>query len=121
VTLVFAASDKGGTGRSVTSTNVAYRHSLLGRDVCYVDFDFGSPTSGAIFNIGKASRGTMSSQGGLHAYFAGQTTDPVRIDAGGTGALASWSAVGGRAASIVYDVPGGACCPRLSSWPVTGS
>jgi hypothetical protein len=80
VTLVFAASDKGGTGRSVTSTNVAYRHSLLGRDVCYVDFDFGSPTSGAIFNIGKASRGTMSSQGGLHAYFAGQTTDPVRID-----------------------------------------
>jgi MinD-like ATPase involved in chromosome partitioning or flagellar assembly len=80
VTVVFAASDKGGTGRSVTSTNVAYRHSLLGRDVCYVDFDFGSPTSGAIFNIGKASRGTMSSQGGLHAYFAGQTAEPVRID-----------------------------------------
>ena len=47
--LVFATSDKGGTGRSVTSCNIAYRLSLQGNDVVYLDFDFGSPTAGAIF------------------------------------------------------------------------
>jgi hypothetical protein len=30
--LIFATSDKGGTGRSVTSTNLAYRHALQGKD-----------------------------------------------------------------------------------------
>jgi hypothetical protein len=44
--LIFATSDKGGTGRSVTSSNVAYREALLGKDVCYLDFDFGSPRPG---------------------------------------------------------------------------
>ena len=31
--LVFATSDKGGTGRSVTSSNVVYRRALQGGDV----------------------------------------------------------------------------------------
>ena len=34
--IVIATSDKGGTGRSVTGSNVAYRRALQGGDVCYV-------------------------------------------------------------------------------------
>jgi hypothetical protein len=70
--LVFATSDKGGTGRSVTVSNVAYRRALLGTDVCYLDFDFGSPTSGAIFGINAVARG--SRKGGLHTYLQGGST-----------------------------------------------
>ncbi|WP_433500458.1 SCO2523 family variant P-loop protein [Sphaerimonospora sp. CA-214678] len=76
--LVFAISDKGGTGRSVTSTNVAYRHALQGNDSCYLDFDFGSPTAGAIFSVSSVARGTRS--GGLHEYLRGELTEPQRID-----------------------------------------
>ncbi len=76
--LVFATSDKGGTGRSVTSCNVAYRRALQGGDVCYLDFDFGSPTSGAIFSIDSALRGT--DRGGLHAYLHARSQEPHRID-----------------------------------------
>lgn len=76
--LIFAASDKGGTGRSVTSANLAYRRSLLGDDVCYLDFDFGSPTAAAVFDVGTAQRGVAD--GGLHSYLKGETTDPARID-----------------------------------------
>lgn len=75
--LVFATSDKGGTGRSVTSCNVAYRSALQGKDVCYLDFDFGSPTAGAIFEIATAEIGTDS---GLHSCLLGRTTEPARID-----------------------------------------
>lgn len=76
--LVIATSDKGGTGRSVTSCNVAYRRALQGSDVCYLDFDFGSPTSGAIFSIDTVSRGTEG--GGLHSYLQGKIAEPQRID-----------------------------------------
>jgi hypothetical protein len=76
--LVFATSDKGGTGRSVTSSNVLYRRALHGSDVCYLDFDFGSPTAGAIFNVSAASRGMPN--GGLHSYFYGRVTEPARLD-----------------------------------------
>jgi hypothetical protein len=76
--LVFAASDKGGTGRSVTGANVAYRRALQGSDVAYLDFDFGSPTVGAIFNVESAVRGT--DKGGLHSYLRGQTESPLRLD-----------------------------------------
>lgn len=76
--LVFAASDKGGTGRSVTSANVAYRRALAGDDVCYLDFDFGSPTAAAVFDVPSALRGIE--QGGLHSYLQGKATEPVRID-----------------------------------------
>lgn len=76
--LIFSSSDKGGTGRSVTSCNMAYRLSLLGRDVAYLDFDFGSPTAGAIFEIPKLERGTH--EGGLHSFILGETTVPARVD-----------------------------------------
>jgi hypothetical protein len=79
--LVFAASDKGGTGRSVTSANVAYRRALTGDDVCYLDFDFGSPTAAAVFDVPSALRGIE--QGGLHTYLKGKATEPVRMDVWG--------------------------------------
>ncbi|HKT02421.1 MAG TPA: SCO2523 family variant P-loop protein [Rugosimonospora sp.] len=75
---VFATSDKGGTGRSVTSCNLAYRRALQGADVCYLDFDFGSPTSGAIFDIPDATYGT--DRGGLHSYLQGTAAEPHRIE-----------------------------------------
>ncbi|MFD0664421.1 SCO2523 family variant P-loop protein [Thermocatellispora tengchongensis] len=76
--LVFAISDKGGTGRSVTSTNIAFRRALQGDDVCYLDFDFGSPTVGAIFGVRSAERGTE--RGGMHSYLQEKTEDPYRVD-----------------------------------------
>jgi hypothetical protein len=76
--IVFATSDKGGTGRSVTSSNIVYRRALQGNDTCYVDFDFGSPTVGAIFNIGSVARGTVT--GGTHSYLQEQVAEPCRID-----------------------------------------
>nr|MDT0661258.1 SCO2523 family variant P-loop protein [Micromonospora sp. DSM 115978] len=76
--LVFASSDKGGTGRSVTSSNVLYRSALQGLDVCYLDFDFGSPTAGAIFNIDAVVHGTNG--GGLHSYLNGALAEPQRLE-----------------------------------------
>lgn len=76
--LIFAASDKGGTGRSVTSSNVVYRSALEGNDVCYLDFDFGSPTVGAIFQINTVLQGTT--QGGLHKYLLGRNPETHRLD-----------------------------------------
>lgn len=77
--LVFATSDKGGTGRSVTSSNVAYRRSLQGSDVCYLDFDFGSPTAGTIFSVDNAARGVHTGNG-LHSYLQGRASDPIALD-----------------------------------------
>ncbi|MFE1030755.1 SCO2523 family variant P-loop protein [Streptomyces sp. NPDC058807] len=76
--LVFAASDKGGTGRSVTSANLAYQRALTGDDVAYVDFDFGSPTAAAVFDVPGAMRGTE--EHGLHSYLEGEVAEPARID-----------------------------------------
>ncbi|WP_354641938.1 SCO2523 family variant P-loop protein [Kitasatospora camelliae] len=76
--LIFATSDKGGTGRSVTSANIAYRRSLSGDDVCYLDFDFGSPTSAAVFDVPTALRGV--DQAGLHSYLRGHVAEPKRIN-----------------------------------------
>ncbi|MEU8234995.1 SCO2523 family variant P-loop protein [Actinoplanes sp. NPDC048967] len=76
--LVFATSDKGGTGRSVTSSNVVYRHALRGGDCCYLDFDFGSPTAGAIFDLPGALAGVPD--GGLHSYLMDGRPAPRRLD-----------------------------------------
>ena len=76
--LIFATSDKGGTGRSVTSINVAYRRALMGSDVCYLDFDFGSPSVGAIFQINSVLQGTA--RGGLHQYLLGRIPEAHRLD-----------------------------------------
>ncbi|MFB8276227.1 SCO2523 family variant P-loop protein [Nocardia colli] len=77
--LVFSTSDKGGTGRSVTSCNIAYRLSVDGKSVAYLDFDFGSPTSGALFEIEKMDRGVSGKQG-LHEYLNNRITIPARCD-----------------------------------------
>ncbi|MEV6275250.1 SCO2523 family variant P-loop protein [Nocardia sp. NPDC051832] len=77
--IVFATSDKGGTGRTVTSCNIAYRLSLKGLRVAYLDFDFGSPTAGAILEIGEVERGIANNQG-LHSYLLGEATSAARLD-----------------------------------------
>jgi hypothetical protein len=77
--IVFATSDKGGTGRSVTSSNILFRTALQGIDVCYVDFDFGSPTSGAIFGIDAIRSGTTTERG-VHSYLQGKVTEPEFYD-----------------------------------------
>ncbi len=76
--LVFAASDKGGTGRSVTSANLAYHRALAGDDVCYLDFDFGSPTAAAVFDVSHA-RAALEDRG-LHTYLEGGISEPGSID-----------------------------------------
>lgn len=76
--LVFSVSDKGGTGRSVTSTNLAYRSALRGNHTCYLDFDFGSPTIGSIFDLEDARRGVRGD--GLHDYLRGLAPSARRID-----------------------------------------
>src|SRR5690242_15504093 len=76
--LIFATSDKGGTGRSVTSCNLAYRHALQGQDACYADFDFGSPTAGAIFDLPEATAGVPG--GGLHSYLVDGRSEPCVIN-----------------------------------------
>ncbi|MEU8138177.1 SCO2523 family variant P-loop protein [Streptodolium elevatio] len=75
--LVFATSDKGGTGRTVTCANIAYRRALLGDDVAYVDFDFGSPTAKAVFELDVSDRPAGS---GLHTYLRGRGGEPRQID-----------------------------------------
>jgi CobQ/CobB/MinD/ParA nucleotide binding domain len=75
--LVFAASDKGGTGRSVTSCNIAY-HLAERKSVAFLDFDFGSPTAGMIFEIANVERGIDSD--GLHSYIRGKITEPRHVD-----------------------------------------
>ena len=52
--------------------------SLLGYDVAYLDFDFGSPTAGAIFEIPSLERG--AAHGGLHSYILGKVAVPMRAD-----------------------------------------
>ncbi|WP_405747121.1 SCO2523 family variant P-loop protein [Streptomyces canus] len=79
--LVFAASDKGGTGRSVTSANLAYHRALGGDAVCYLDFDFGSPTAAAVFDVPGI---TDEAEGrGLHSYLKGKIAEPLLIDVWG--------------------------------------
>lgn len=106
--LVFATSDKGGTGRSVTTCNVGYRRAMQGGNVCYLDFDFGSPTAGAILQIGDVERGT--SQGGLHSYLRGRTAEPQQVDVwqeSERSSLRSRPPGAGRLVLVPGDVGGG--------------
>ena len=107
--LLIATSDKGGTGRSVTSSNVVYRRALLGDNVCYVDFDFGSPTAGAIFVISALARGTGSHQG-THAYLLGRASAVEECDVWGRSdrkSLRLKPPGSGRLVLIPGDVGGG--------------
>ncbi|WP_067717533.1 SCO2523 family variant P-loop protein [Nocardia yamanashiensis] len=81
--LVFATSDKGGAGRTVTTANIAYRLCLHGHDVAYVDSDFGSPTAGTVFEIGTAEHGVKAGTG-LHSYLLGEIGAAARLDVGRT-------------------------------------
>ncbi|KMS68198.1 DNA-binding protein [Streptomyces viridochromogenes] len=76
--LIFAASDKGGAGRTVTSANLAYHRAMAGDDVCYLDFDFGSPTAATVFEVADAREATDGR--GLHAYLIGEVGEPAWID-----------------------------------------
>src|SRR5690349_9703202 len=76
--IIFATSDKGGTGRSVTSSNLVYRQALQGKDACYLDFDFGSPTAGAIFDLSDVQAGADGD--GLHRYLVDGIPEPRRIN-----------------------------------------
>ncbi|XVV09378.1 SCO2523 family variant P-loop protein [Actinoplanes sp. CA-131856] len=62
----------------MTISNLAYRHALQGYDACYLDFDFGSPTAGAIFDLPDALAGVEI--GGLHSYLLDGRAEPQRID-----------------------------------------
>ncbi len=55
--ILAALSHKGGTGRSVTSANVAYHLAKTGLDVCIVDLDLASPTLGAILGLDDIAAG----------------------------------------------------------------
>ncbi|MDA1359140.1 SCO2523 family variant P-loop protein [Glycomyces luteolus] len=74
--IIFSTSGKGGTGRTVVSCNLAYRRALQGANVCYVDFDFGSPTAGAVFAIDELDHGTYGN--GIHEYLQDLASEPER-------------------------------------------
>ncbi|MFC3962434.1 SCO2523 family variant P-loop protein [Nocardia jiangsuensis] len=101
--LVFSTSDKGGTGRSVTSCNIAHRLAIAGRNVAYVDFDFGSPTAGALFEISAMERGING--GGVHSYLLGQTGTAARVDVGAATDRAELSRISPRSGRLVL-LPG---------------
>ncbi|MBS2964586.1 P-loop NTPase [Actinocrinis puniceicyclus] len=75
--IIFSVSHKGGTGRSVTSTNLAYRAALRGYNTCYLDFDFGSPTIGTIFDVENTIDGVIGN--GLHDFLGGRSADVQRV------------------------------------------
>ena len=61
---VFAVtSHKGGTGRSTTTANIAYRLACEGEAVCIVDLDLASPTMGAILELSGLEAGA---ERGMH-------------------------------------------------------
>lgn len=106
--ILFSTSDKGGTGRSVTSTNLAYRSALRSIDTCYVDFDFGSPTSGAIFGIDAMRSGTTSKRG-VHQYLMGEAADFQQVEvwsASDRASLRNRPGGAGRLALVPGDVAG---------------
>jgi hypothetical protein len=112
--ILFGTSDKGGTGRSVTCTNVTYRTALRGVDSCYVDFDFGSPTSGAIFGVDAIRSGTDSKRG-LHSYLLGDVTEPELVElwtASDRSSLRNRPAGAGRLTLLPGDVASGEFATR---------
>lgn len=63
---VFACiSHKGGTGRTTTAANVAYRLAIRNRSVCCVDLDLDSPTFGAVAGLRGIEQGAEI---GIHDF-----------------------------------------------------
>ena len=58
MTKVFACiSHKGGTGRTVTTVNVAYQLARQGNTVCVIDLDLASPTLGSAVGLERIAGG----------------------------------------------------------------
>ena len=62
-------SHKGGTGRTVSTANLAYHLALRGRDVCILDLDLASPTLGAVVGLDDIATGA---EVGIHNILAGR-------------------------------------------------
>jgi MinD-like ATPase involved in chromosome partitioning or flagellar assembly len=58
-------SHKGGTGRTTTAANVAYRLALRNRSVCCIDLDLDSPTFGAVAGLRGLEQGAPI---GIHDF-----------------------------------------------------
>jgi len=58
-------SHKGGTGRTTTAANVAYRLALRNRSVCCIDLDLESPTFGAVVGLPGLEQGAPV---GIHDF-----------------------------------------------------
>jgi MinD-like ATPase involved in chromosome partitioning or flagellar assembly len=63
--VVACISHKGGTGRTTTTANVAYRLALRNRSVCCVDLDLDSPTFGAVAGLRGMEQGA---EVGIHDF-----------------------------------------------------
>lgn len=63
-----ALSHKGGTGRSVTIANVAYRLARSGQNVCCLDLDLASPTFGSVLGLAELETGA---ERGVHDVLRG--------------------------------------------------
>jgi hypothetical protein len=76
--LVFATSAAGGTGRTVVCCNVAYRRAMSGDDVCYLDFDLGSPAAAGVLHAGELAGDAPAA--GVHSYLRGEIAEPKQLD-----------------------------------------
>ena len=69
MTKVFACiSHKGGTGRTVTTVNVAYQLARQGNTVCVIDLDLASPTLGSAVGLERIAGGADT---GVHDILVG--------------------------------------------------
>lgn len=87
---IFACiSHKGGTGRTTTAANVAYRLALRNRSVCCVDLDLDSPTFGAVVGIKGLEQGAEI---GIHDFLhlSGQGLDPRPPDLAADAVVDIW-------------------------------
>lgn len=76
--VIAAVSHKGGTGRSVTTANVAYQLAHSGLNVCVVDLDLASPTFGAIIGLKDIETGVAEpSQPGVPRSVGDLLDDPT--------------------------------------------
>ena len=68
-------SHKGGTGRTVTTANMAYHLASLGKNVCILDLDLASPTLGSVVGLKGIATGAPM---GIHDVLLG-TQQPESV------------------------------------------
>lgn len=68
--LLACISHKGGTGRTVTTANIAYQLAMQGKNVCIVDLDLASPTLGSVVGLDDIAAGTPVGEG-IHDILIG--------------------------------------------------